>query len=249
MYRIQCGEIWGGFQEQDQDLCSGGITASLFSSASSGRVGGDVYYLSVCGADQLTRIALADVVGHGAPVSDVAGWLYEALEQRLNDHEGSQVLAQLNQLALDRGIRSMATAALAGFVISDAGAHFSYAGHAPALVNRAGSKTWEPAALAPGRESNPNPPLGVVPNTRYDDYFYTLGPGDRLFLYTDGLVEGRDAKGEIFGYERLLGVLHAEASAPLHELKRSVLAELQSHSPQALQQDDVSLIAVEVRPG
>ena len=85
MHRIQCTEIWGGIKNQDADVCSRGLTASLYSSACEGGKGGDIYYLSVCGEDKLTRIAIADVVGHGEQVSAVSQWLYDTLQDRMND--------------------------------------------------------------------------------------------------------------------------------------------------------------------
>lgn len=244
--RLQCGRVWGGTAEEDVDLCSGGLTASLFSSSAAGDEGGDVYYLSVCDRDLVTRIALADVVGHGAPVADVSRWLYEAVRSRLDEHEGGLVLEDLNRLAHERGIRSMATVALASFALTRNGATFAYAGHAPALVRRRQDSTWRPATVDPAALAHPNAPLGVVPDARFDEFFEPLGPGDRMFLYTDGLVDGRDPHGEPFGEKRLMEVLEAEADAPLHELKRSVLAALRSHSADAHLQDDVSLVAVEV---
>ena len=85
MLRLQCAQIWGGIENQDQDVCSSTITASVYASACDGGKGGDVYYFSVCAGDKLTRIAVADVVGHGAAVSNVSAWLYTALEARMND--------------------------------------------------------------------------------------------------------------------------------------------------------------------
>ncbi len=246
--RLRCGEIWGGFAEDDLDLCSGALTASLFSSSARGSEGGDVYYLSVCGQDQLTRIVLADVVGHGAGVADVSRWLYEAVEARVNDYDGAHVLEQLNDLAAERGIRSMATAALASVAVTKAGATFAYAGHAPALIRRRGADGWVPARLDPAAATHPNAPLGVEPGARYDEQFEALGPGDRVLMYTDGLVEGRNGEGEPFGEERLHAVLEAEGGSSLQDLKHSLLDALRAHSREAQRQDDVSLVALEVTP-
>jgi hypothetical protein len=46
MYHLSCGEIWGGIRNCDDDISSAGLTASLFSLASDGGKGGDIYYLS-----------------------------------------------------------------------------------------------------------------------------------------------------------------------------------------------------------
>jgi phosphoserine phosphatase RsbU/P len=103
MHRIRCSEIWGGNTNMDSDVCTGGITASLFSSAADGGKGGDIYYISVCGSDLLTRIAIADVVGHGEAVSQVSDWLYQSLAARMNDGAGNAVLSDVNELACDHG--------------------------------------------------------------------------------------------------------------------------------------------------
>jgi sigma-B regulation protein RsbU (phosphoserine phosphatase) len=247
VYEMGRGEIWGGFQDEDQDLCSAGITASLYSRAAAGGRGGDVYYLSVCGKDRLTRLALADVVGHGAPVSQVSEWLYQALQARVSQNAGSEVLQELNELAVERGIRSMATAALTSFLVTDSNAYFSYAGHAPTLVYRADQRRWCPADFDPSESRYPNAPLGVVPGARYDERQEPLRSGDRLFAYTDGLVEGRDATGATFGEARLRAILEDQAQAPLQALKKTVLEEVRGHTGGSLVHDDVTLVAIEVR--
>ena len=56
MRRLKCAEIWGGIKNTDLDVCSSGVTVSLYSSACDGGRGGDVYYFSVCGADRVTRL-------------------------------------------------------------------------------------------------------------------------------------------------------------------------------------------------
>ena len=247
MYEMARGEIWGGFRDEDEDLCTSGITASLFSRSADGGRGGDIYYLSVCGEDRLTRLAIADVVGHGAPVSRVSEWMYGALESRVNQLEGPAVLDELNQLAVERGIRSMATAALASFTVTDATAYFSYAGHAPVLVFRAEERCWRPAGLASGSNAHENAVLGVVPDAAYGERRECLHSGDRLLAYTDGLVEGRDEGGRILGEEGLLEILDAQAAAPLHELKSSLVEEARRHSGGAIDHDDVTFVAIEVR--
>ena len=92
MRRIPCATIWGGIQEESIDVCSRSVEASLYSSAAEGGKGGDIYFLSVCGQDALTRVALADVAGHGKSVSDVSQWLFDCLESSMESVEGNRVL-------------------------------------------------------------------------------------------------------------------------------------------------------------
>ena len=101
-YKIRCAEIWGGSAVKQDQIETPGARAAIHSSASGDAQGGDFYYFSVCAYDTLTRIAVADVRGHGAAVSHLSEWLYEALERRMNDPDGAAVLTDLNGIVRDR---------------------------------------------------------------------------------------------------------------------------------------------------
>ncbi len=74
--QIRCAEIWGGNGNADLDVCTNGINASVYSLACGSERGGDVYYLSVCTHDMITRMVVADVRGTwraGEPVVRAPG--------------------------------------------------------------------------------------------------------------------------------------------------------------------------------
>lgn len=247
MRRLRCAEVWGGIRDQDEDLESAAIRASLYAGSCQGGEGGDIYYLSVCGQDRLTRIAIADVAGHGPAVADVSRWLYEALEARVNDVACDAVLADLNALASRRGVEAVTTAAVAGFYSSDEKLYYAYAGHFPLLVHRRGTPGWKAASISPQRARFVNAPLGVLHDADFDQETEPIAAGDRVFLYTDGVLDAPGPDGEPFGEDRLLAALDAHADAPLPELKSAVLTALRNHAGSALHRDDVTLVAVEVR--
>lgn len=245
MHRIGCSEVWGGVRGDDVDVCTAGLTATLFSRAADGGKGGDVYYFSVCGQDQLTRIAVADVVGHGSAASGVGEWLLAALQAQMNDCDGTRVLVELNRRALDHGARALATAAVVAFYVADSNLYYSYAGHPPVLVWRAARRTWETARVAdqPGLA---NLPLGVTPEARYAQGSSALSSGDRLLVYTDGLIEARAPDGELFGTQRLQAVLERAGSGSLHDVKTAVIEAVRDFAAGTLTHDDVTLMAIEV---
>ncbi|MEO8029168.1 MAG: serine/threonine-protein phosphatase, partial [Bryobacteraceae bacterium] len=107
MQQIRCAEIWGGVSVVDLDVCTNGLTASILSTASGGKKGGDIYYFSVCSSDKLTRIAIADLRGHGEQVSHLSEWLYQSLEQRMNTLDGAGVLSDLNGLVHAHGFEAI----------------------------------------------------------------------------------------------------------------------------------------------
>jgi sigma-B regulation protein RsbU (phosphoserine phosphatase) len=74
-----------------------------------------------------------------------------------------------------------------------------------------------------------------------------LTSGDRLFLYTDGVVEAPDGHRGLFGYDRLLSVLDGVGDVGLSDIKVAVLDGLRRHTGSDLSHDDVTFMAVEIR--
>lgn len=247
VHEMHCAEIWGGIKNQDVDTCSAGLRASLYSSSADGGKGGDVYYVSVCSYGLLTRIAIADVIGHGEAVSDVGHWLYEAVESKVDSLEGHEVLDSLNQYACQRGLEALSTAAVVGVYRSESIAYYAYAGHQPVMICRAGSGAWEELTLPPHDDTPTNLPLGVTRSTRYEQATLPVAPGDRLVLYTDGVIEAPNGRGQRFGKKRLREALANASELPLPELKAGVLDAVRSHTGNGLTHDDVTFMAIEVQ--
>jgi sigma-B regulation protein RsbU (phosphoserine phosphatase) len=244
-HRIRCAEIWGGIKNASLDASTSGIRASLYSSSCDGGYGGDVYYFSVCASDVLTRVALADVTGHGERVKCVSQWLYDSLAARMNSRRSDKVLADLNREAEQLGEQAISTAAVIGFYRWTGRLYFSYAGHPPALLYRRKLHSWAPIEL-PESEGLANLPIGITDASRFDQGKLWLRRGDRLLMYTDGLIEAPDPAGRLFGLERLMNVLQYAAAEPLHVLKDSVISDLRDHTGGPLTHDDVTVLAVEI---
>ena len=246
--QVRCGAIWGGISAVDLDVSTSGIIASVYSGPSSGEHGGDIYYFSVCGSDALTRIAVADVQGHGGGVSLLSGWLYDSMQDRLNTLDGAAVLSDLNRQVHSRGFEAITTAAVVSYYRGDSNLYFSYAGHPPAFLHRRGEPGWRLLTIEDDNRPT-NLPLGVLPEISYSQRQADLAPGDRLFLYTDGVLDCQNAAEEEFGTQHLLEVLEAYKDMPLAVIKASVLKSLQEHAGSTLSQDDVTFVIVEVHGG
>lgn len=251
MYRIKCTEIWGGIRNLEQDVCSAGIVASLHSSASDGTKGGDIYYLSVCESDLLTRLAIADVMGHGEAVSEMGQFIYDALKSHMNDPGEDKVLHEVNKLAARRGLTAMTTAAVISFYRSNYRLYFAYAGHHPVLVNRRRKSEWYdadiPALNSSESASLTNAPLAVSSDTAYVQQSMPLAAGDRLFVYTDGVIEAPDHEDEHYGIERLKTLLGERGRLPLQQVRTAVLNDVLEHTGGDLTHDDVTFLAIEIR--
>jgi len=81
--RLDCTEIWGGIRNRDIEITAGKVIGSIYSAACEGGKGGDIYYFGVCKGDIITRLAIADVVGHGEVVSEVSQYVYDSLKAHM----------------------------------------------------------------------------------------------------------------------------------------------------------------------
>jgi phosphoserine phosphatase RsbU/P len=89
--------------------------------------------------------------------------------------------------------------------------------------------------------------LGVMPEEVYAERTVDLEPGDRLCLFTDGVVDCRDERGETFGQERLRDLLPQYAGRPVAALTDALADELSRFRGAAKPLDDMTLVVAEIR--
>jgi len=195
-------------------------------------VGGDWY--DVIDTDAGLWLVIGDVAGHGVAAAAQAGQLRHSL--RVYAHEGyalPDAMVRLNDLVLGSGLGGMATVCVAALDRGSARMRIVRAGHPPPLLIPAG----EPPRLV---EERPGTLLGISGGT-HEELSLPFGPGDRIVLYTDGLVE-RKGEGLDAGLERL--VLAARGLDGLTELRDGVVRRLVDL---ANLRDDVALLLAERR--
>jgi serine phosphatase RsbU (regulator of sigma subunit)/CHASE1-domain containing sensor protein/anti-sigma regulatory factor (Ser/Thr protein kinase) len=114
---------------------------------------------------------------------------------------------------------------------------YANAGHDPPYSQRGGD---EQELRARGM------PLGLMPDMPYEEKEAVLAAGDDLLLYSDGLVEAHDTKGDMFGFPRLRRLIMAQSTGSGEELIDVLLAELTSFTgADAEQEDDITLVTLE----
>ncbi len=244
-HKLVCSEIWGGIKNEDIDAVSAALHASLFSSSCKGGKGGDIYYLSVCAHEVVTRIAIADVTGHGESVSNVSQWLFDSLQEHMSNAQENIVLEDVNRVAAEAGLSAMTTAVVVGVYRNEYMAYFVYAGHPPAMICKRNLKRWR-RIIGPRNAAEANLPLGVEADTRYSLQRVSLQKGDRLFLYSDGVIETPGRNGTQFGEDGLRKVLQNSVGKSLSAMKSSVLSALREYAGGSLRHDDVTLMAIEI---
>jgi serine phosphatase RsbU (regulator of sigma subunit) len=156
-------------------------------------VGGDFFQIIPLEGTEVgsTLIVLGDVSGKGLQAAMTVSLIVGAVRTVASFTQSpARILAELNERLHGRLKGGFATCVVLRL---DAGGQctLASAGH-PAPVRN--DKEMElPGAL----------PLGILPGAAYEEIHFMLGEGDRLALYTDGLLEARDANGELFGFTRL----------------------------------------------
>ncbi|HAG12475.1 MAG TPA: hypothetical protein DCG49_01265 [Ruminococcus sp.] len=93
--------------------------------------------------------------------------------------------------------------------------------------------------------------VGGMEGIRYKEYTLQFTPGDRLFLYTDGVPEATNADNEMFGIENMLAALNQQPDAAPQELLSNVRDAVQEFVKEAEQFDDLTMMSLEyngIRP-
>ena len=82
---------------------------------------------------------------------------------------------------------------------------------------------------------------------RYKEYEFRMKPGDKLFVYTDGLAEATDRNGKMFGTERMIEALNAKPDATPKEVLTTVREAVDGFVGDAEQFDDLKMLCLEYR--
>jgi phosphoserine phosphatase RsbU/P len=230
---IQMGivpSIFPPFPERDEfDL-----NASLESAR---EVGGDLYDFFFADDDHLC-LAIGDVSGKGVPAS-----LFMAITITMLRAVGRQtsapdeVLSRVNSpLSHDNDNAMFVTLFFAVYDIRSGELTYSSGGHPPAYIVRAGGGV-EPLPQTAGAG------LGVSETMVFGAGSARLEPGDALLLYSDGVTEAMDARGGMFGPQRLEATLEtAGAAAGASGLVHAVRAAIDDFAAGVEQYDDITLL-------
>ena len=160
-------------------------------------VGGDFFQV-LPGDDGSLRIVVGDVSGKGLKAAMTLSTIVGAL-RGCTVRTPAAVLAYLNR-ALHGQVTGFFTCCAAR-IDRDGTLTIANAGHLPPYLN------GEELPVADGL------PLGIADESVYPEKTWRLGPSDRLTLVSDGVVEARDAGGELYGFERTRSISAQPASA------------------------------------
>ena len=89
--------------------------------------------------------------------------------------------------------------------------------------------------------------LGGMEGVKYKEYELMLEPGEKLFLYTDGVTEAADSSSEMFGIERMIEALNAVSDESPEQILKNVRAAVDGFVKGAEQFDDITMLCFEYK--
>jgi sigma-B regulation protein RsbU (phosphoserine phosphatase) len=201
-------------------------------------VGGDFYDFFLIDDDHL-GLVMADVSGKGVPAALFMVIAKTLIKNRAQLGESpAEILKNVNeQLCQGNEAELFVTVWLAVIEISTGRGLAANAGHEHPVICRAGGKF----ELVTYRHS---PAVATMEGIRFREHPFELHPGDRLFVYTDGVPEATDAEERLLGTDRMLEALNADAEAAPDVLLGNVRRAIDGFVGEAPQFDDITMLAL-----
>ncbi len=209
-------------------------------------VGGDIISFPLT-PENTPTFFMADVCGHGVQAA-----FYTVLLKYMSAHAAEQYsdspelfLNTINKDVLHRIDNGFVTAVGGHFDPPQADGsrivHLSNAGQPDLLIQRASNNTVEhhklPSAMVMGLPAGQaSPPMP-----------FKLQRGDRIYLFTDGIVEASAPSGEEFGLKRIQQSIETQTSRPLQASLDKIYEQALQFTEDSKQQDDISLLAFEIQ--
>ena len=206
-------------------------------------VGGDFYDFYKLSENTIAFLA-ADVSGKGIPAAMfmmTAKTIIKDLAER--GLAVNEIFTLANEKLCENNESGMFVTAWMGILdLTTGNIQFANAGHNPPLLKRADG-SFEYLKTRAGFV------LAGMEGIRYRAGDLTLKPGDRLFLYTDGVPEATNTDNQLYGEDRLLAFMNQNASMEATDLLPALKANIDEFVGEAPQFDDITMLMFDYKPG
>lgn len=201
-------------------------------------VGGDFYDFFMIDDDHL-GLVMADVSGKGIPAALFMVITKTLIKNRaLMGGTPAEVLADVNDQLCENNAAGLFVTVWFGILdIPGSRLTAANAGHEYPAVMRDGGK-YELIV------HEHCPPLASVEGLTFEDGSITLSHGDRLFLYTDGVTEAKNPKGERYGTDRMVDTLNSFGAADPRDLLLKMKADLDEFNGDNDPFDDITMLGL-----
>ena len=201
-------------------------------------VGGDFYDFRRINSLEWAGV-LADVSGKGMFAALLSSMVLGALNMEFRSGaRPHEVLERVNRLVCEKSLPSQFVTLALFTLRPDGSGTFVSAGHNPSYLFRAGTGQVEELA-------SESCFLGMFDSLTFPSRELHLEKGDILIVYSDGVTDAQNPLDEMFGIERLLGIIRQEGPNGSRTLEREILRAIEDFTHGAPQTDDVTLVVVE----
>lgn len=206
-------------------------------------IGGDYYDYQMEGESHI-GVLIADVSGHGISAALIASMVKVAFNSQFSyTHQPSVVLEQMNRSLSGQLNNEFITAGYFGVDLKKNKLIYSSAGHPPLILyRRSGDEVTEVKVAGI--------PIGIYADTHYLEATLHLVQGDRLFLYTDGLLDVLNPDDEAFGRIRFMELVKETKNLNPQKTIAFILHAIQKWSEKndvETYDDDITLIIFDVK--
>jgi sigma-B regulation protein RsbU (phosphoserine phosphatase) len=184
-------------------------------------------------------LAIGDVSGKGLAAALLTSSLHSLARALRHYQHGSlsELTAAIDELFYEVcPDSSYATMFVARYDPARRFLHYVNAGHEPPVLLRKTPGGYRPVALEPT-----GPVIGMLRKSRFYENVVSLAPGDLLVAYTDGLCETLNARGEEWGFRRLLATVQACSYRKARDIVERVLETAEAFAGSCAQHDDMTL--------
>ncbi|NOV01555.1 PP2C family protein-serine/threonine phosphatase [Paenibacillus planticolens] len=204
-------------------------------------VGGDFYDYFRLGDEKLFFV-LGDVSDKGIPAALFMAVTMTLLKGKMSPGMSpGELLTAVNQELYKDDSTMFATIFCGVLDVGTGKLLYSDGGHCPPYVVRESGEVEQ-------LKGKKGLPLGVMDDMFYGDNEVTLGLGDRVVLFTDGITEAEDRQQEQYGFQRLYELLKKELSSQQSMLLDHMVEDVDRFADGATQSDDIAVLIVDRKP-
>ena len=200
-------------------------------------VGGDFYDMFLID-DKHLAITIADVSGKGIPAAlfmMIAKTLIKNVSEM--EEEVNKIFNKVNNMLCNGNKVDLFVTSWLGILNLDTGKlDFVNAGHNPPLYYSNRKKRYEYL------KTEPNMVLASIENIKYEKYEINIEPEDRIFLYTDGVVEAINYNNELYGEDRLQLFLNNNCNLSAKENIEKLQEDIKKFVGRREQFDDITML-------
>lgn len=203
-------------------------------------VGGDFYdFLPL--EDGRLGIVVGDVSGHGVSAAMVMTAAMGAVRFTAEEKSRTDLVLNKVNIRLSKDIQNHMFVALFYCIFNPKtyALHYTNAGQTMPYLLREGEISFLPQAANSDRF-----PLGIVYSASYEQLEMQLKPGDKLVIYTDGIVDAMNGNYESYGFERFADSIRMNAKVSPNQMIESLVGGMNGYSSDV--HDDVTVVVLEV---